>query len=164
MAISIVERLKRLREIEGLARDSPSFAEWLATVREHYGEDWDPESLLARRVRAVRYTELFLEDLADARATLGGAVPEALTAHYFDETRDVLAAHCDPAFVGFAFDEARKDLHAKAGPMGAAGLIARWSVRRGAFGELGQDWHAAANRFRNAVADVRRRRTRTRAK
>ena len=164
MSDSISKRLKRDRELNALAADHASLADSLASARAHYGDDWDPDSMLARRLRATIYAEQFLQDLADARAELGDPLPEDLQASYFDVTRDELAEHCGPGWKEFQWAEARKDMKPKAGPQGAAGLIARWSVRTGAFGELGQDWHAAAKRFRTAVSEARRHLKRTREK
>jgi hypothetical protein len=159
---------RRLKHAEALAEQAaldPSFADRLREVRSEYGDDWYPGSVLAKRLRAMRYAECvlgYVQDAADFRDDLA-TLPAA--ADYFAEVRELLATHCDPAYAELTFEQALGLLKPRRGPQGAAGVIARWTLATGAFGESeSSDPAAVAKRFRGAARDARRPEHRARAR
>jgi hypothetical protein len=157
VSTSIVRRLKLAQDAAEQAAVDPTLASWLQAIKTAYGDDWDPGSVLARRLRAVRYAEAFLNDVRESGTD---ALPTS-----FPWVRDLLATHCDPAFAELTPEQTLDLLKPQRGPDGPAGLIARWTLATGAFGTSeGGDLNAEAKRFRGAVRDARRPDHRARAR
>src|SRR6478736_753434 len=137
----------------------PEAADLRKALHARLGADWDPDSLTAQRMRAVRLGEAFWQYVHDTGASDANALrPILLKTGYFETIRAELAGNCDPRFGDLTSEQALASLWGRRGPDGAVGLIARWSVEVGAFDE--KNVATAASHLSGAGRDARRRKDR----